>query len=291
MSPERIAHILWWLDACLLALGGLIALGWLVGVGCGGRDPLRGSPLRPNRIGLVAVWVCIVAYLVAGSVGSSLGQWLAPRSISEEQMKTCRLVIGTTFGSLIAAGVCLMVGRAVFREGWRGLGIGRRSWRFDVTWAPPAAFASMAACSGVAWVTEKAIRLFNPQFEPPAHNVFQTLHDPAIPAWIHVLAFEGALLLAPVSEELLFRGFLQTALRRVIEPRRRSLRHRWIAIAITGAIFGAMHDATPQHVPALILFGLILGYLYERTGSLRLTMLVHLLFNGKSLLWDGLLRL
>jgi membrane protease YdiL (CAAX protease family) len=59
---------------------------------------------------------------------------------------------------------------------------------------------------------------------------------------------------------------------------------------VVGVIFGAMHGPTPQHVPALMVFGCILGYVYERTGSLVLPILVHMMFNGKSLLWDALLR-
>jgi hypothetical protein len=63
------------------------------------------------------------------------------------------------------------------------------------------------------------------------------------------------------------------------------MRHRWLAVLITAVLFGMMHFNVPQHVPPLIVFGFILGFLYEKTGSLYVPVLVHVLFNGKSLLW------
>ncbi len=40
--------------------------------------------------------------------------------------------------------------------------------------------------------------------------------------------------------------------------------------------------ATRPFIPALIVLGLILGYLYERCGSIVVPILVHMLFNGKT---------
>src|SRR5690606_13618209 len=98
----------------------------------------------------------------------------------------------------------------------------------------------------------------------------------------------GALLLAPLSEELLFRGIFQTGLRRLLPGRPGSVRHRWLAILLASLVFGLMHLAVPQHVPALIVLAVILGYQYERTGSLVVPIFVHILFNAKSLLWHWL---
>ena len=61
--------------------------------------------------------------------------------------------------------------------------------------------------------------------------------------------------------------------------------HRWLAILVTAAVFGLMHVGTPQFVPALVALAIVLGFLYERSGSLLVPILVHMLFNGRSLLW------
>jgi membrane protease YdiL (CAAX protease family) len=85
---------------------------------------------------------------------------------------------------------------------------------------------------------------------------------PAHPGWVWL-----ALALAPaLSEELLFRGFLQ-----------RLLASRWpAALAVLGsaAVFGAAHLDLVQGVAAFVL-GSYLGALTARAGSLRPAILSH----------------
>jgi membrane protease YdiL (CAAX protease family) len=74
-------------------------------------------------------------------------------------------------------------------------------------------------------------------------------------------------LLAPVVEELVFRGFLFEAWRQ---------HHRTItAMILTSAVFAMCHVTFP--LPFAL--GLILNSLYVRTGSLRSTMFVHFVAN------------
>ncbi len=80
-------------------------------------------------------------------------------------------------------------------------------------------------------------------------------------------------LLAPVAEELLFRGFLFSALARS--------RVGVIAAAIiTSAAWTALHvNRTELAYAQLFASGLLLSWLLVRTGSLRVPILVHVLFN------------
>jgi membrane protease YdiL (CAAX protease family) len=79
---------------------------------------------------------------------------------------------------------------------------------------------------------------------------------------------------APVSEELFFRGFLFGGLRG-----RTSF---WPAALISGILFGAIHllGGSWEVIPPLAAFGVLLAWLYERTGSLGPPMLMHALQNG-----------
>lgn len=77
--------------------------------------------------------------------------------------------------------------------------------------------------------------------------------------------------LAPVFEELFFRGLLYPALRNRIGPK--------AAVVLDGFIFGVLHFQ-PLFTISLILVGIILAYLYERTESLVAPMLAHALYNG-----------
>jgi membrane protease YdiL (CAAX protease family)/uncharacterized RDD family membrane protein YckC len=79
---------------------------------------------------------------------------------------------------------------------------------------------------------------------------------------------------APLSEEIFFRGFMFAGLRR-----RLSL---WPAAAVAAIIFGALHYTGPDSigvVPQLAVFGLLLAWLYEYTGSLWPPILVHVINN------------
>lgn len=88
----------------------------------------------------------------------------------------------------------------------------------------------------------------------------------------------AAVVAAPVYEELMFRVLLQGACVQIWRP----------ATAILGSalLFGACHgiyDALP-----IIPLGLVLGYVYYRTGSPLAVVWTHALFNGFNLLMFAL---
>ena len=97
--------------------------------------------------------------------------------------------------------------------------------------------------------------------------------------WVNFLCVS---ILAPIFEEWLCRGMV---LRGLLNCRRpdgsRGLRPVW-AIVISAAFFAAIHGNPWQAVPAFAL-GLLFGYVYYRTGSLRLTMLMHFTNNTLAL--------
>jgi uncharacterized protein len=82
----------------------------------------------------------------------------------------------------------------------------------------------------------------------------------------------GTIALTPaICEEVLFRGWLQTTLRRRFSAP--------LTIAIQGVIFALFHT-NPLSVVALAFVGFYLGYLFERSGSLFASMTAHCLYNG-----------
>ena len=78
------------------------------------------------------------------------------------------------------------------------------------------------------------------------------------------------LVVAPVAEELLFRGLLYPLLRRRLGI--------VVSAAVTTAVFGIMHGNAVQFASALPL-ALLLALLYERTRVLWPCVLIHLGFN------------
>jgi membrane protease YdiL (CAAX protease family) len=83
--------------------------------------------------------------------------------------------------------------------------------------------------------------------------------------------------LAPISEEICFRGMLYGGLRTKlpIVP----------AALIGGLVFGGLHALTGvTAVPPLIAFGFLLCLLYEKTGSVVPGIVLHMLNNSVALL-------
>lgn len=78
--------------------------------------------------------------------------------------------------------------------------------------------------------------------------------------------------LAPIVEEVFFRGFFYGALRTRLGVARAAL--------ITAAVFGGVHAGTGvKAVPPLMFLGLVFCLLYERTGSLFPPIALHALVN------------
>ena len=66
-------------------------------------------------------------------------------------------------------------------------------------------------------------------------------------------------LLAPVCEELAFRGAILRALLK-------SMSRHWVAIVVSALLFALIH-ANPAQMPHAFVIGLLLGWLYYRTDS------------------------
>lgn len=83
-----------------------------------------------------------------------------------------------------------------------------------------------------------------------------------------------AVVVAPLSEEIFFRGFLYGVVKRFTD--------RWFAAVFSALVFAAVH----QHVGSLVpLFLLAIGFAlaYERTGCLLVPVFMHALFNAGNL--------
>jgi CAAX protease family protein len=86
-----------------------------------------------------------------------------------------------------------------------------------------------------------------------------------------VLLVVIVVVLAPIIEELFFRGLLMRALDRRWGP-------RW-ALWIQALVFGAVHLQLLQ-LPALVLFGLVAGWLAQRRKRLGASIWAHVAFNA-----------
>lgn len=81
----------------------------------------------------------------------------------------------------------------------------------------------------------------------------------------------NAVFIAPLVEELFFRGFIYNILKK----------HTGILTAalVSGLFFGAVHISLVQCI-ILTIFGIVQCFLYEHTRSIVYPMLLHMIFNG-----------
>lgn len=82
-----------------------------------------------------------------------------------------------------------------------------------------------------------------------------------------------SIVIAPIMEEILFRGILQDALMRKYGV--------FVGILIASAVFGIVH-LIPQQVVNAFMIGIVLGYIYYRTGALLPVILIHCINNAIS---------
>lgn len=102
----------------------------------------------------------------------------------------------------------------------------------------------------------------------PAFNADETQDVGFVGAqgWQLVLAFIGLVIIAPISEEIFFRGFLYRGLRRSWPM--------WLAAVGTSALFALAHGQWNVGVDVFIL-SLLLIFVYQKTGNLWLSIGMH----------------
>lgn len=116
------------------------------------------------------------------------------------------------------------------------------------------------ATLAAAFITDVTAKLLPPM---PAflEEAMKQLLD--APLWITLISVS---VFAPFFEEWLCRGMIMRGLLRRMSP--------FAAISISAAFFAVIHLNPWQAIPAFIL-GLLFGLVYYKTGSLKLTMLMH----------------
>ncbi len=120
----------------------------------------------------------------------------------------------------------------------------------------------------VASLSELVGKVFGVAAPPqPAIELFLRTRDwPSLSLLLVII-----LVLAPLGEEVLFRGFLYVYLKNHLSRR--------TSLILTALLFAFLHFNWPTFLP-LFLFGLLLGIAYEFSGSLLLSIALHCWFNS-----------
>ena len=106
-----------------------------------------------------------------------------------------------------------------------------------------------------------------PEF-PQQQIVLDLKHAPLSQKLLIIIS---ALLIAPITEEFVFRGILYRGLKGFIGA--------LPAILISTILFALVHKNVSSFF-VLFLFGILLCYVYEKTESIFSPIFCHMLFNG-----------
>lgn len=241
-------------------------------------------------ISLLVIAVTIVRYLPAGPVMFSekgradlaaATQPLTQPVTSTDFFPILMTMIAQNVVGIVTAFVIAFVAHAMIRGGVRAFGFDRRKIIRGVLVGLFALFLMWP------WMTllQTLVIHLGAQIRggpPPIHPVLEMLKE-GPPATVKYALVATAVFFAPVFEETLFRGLLQTSLLKYF---RRDAVGRWSAIAIASVVFTSIHyQSGPhgvnwEHFPPLFLLSCVLGYIYERTGNLWSNITLHALFNA-----------
>ncbi len=225
------------------------------------RSPTTGWPAWTAPIALIGgLALALVGGLVVDLPALALGAKIT--SSHTPPGVTIADTVVQDIGFVLAAVYCAHIGgRAV------------RSWQFGLR-RPGAGWRSasgMIVLLLVAFIVLSAI--WSAASHPPEEKLLETLGANEGTA---LLLASAALtcVVAPICEELLFRGFIFTALR--------SWRGTLPAAMITGLVFGGVHAGSAPVLDLVPLAGLGFGLclLYRYSGSLYPCMIAHSLNNS-----------
>ena len=234
---------------------------------------LKDAPGRPNRLSpavpiiIFAIWLGVQMLTVTIATAVLHGRAGSLADLPADQRTRVQITTAIA-GPIAMAAACVAAAVYTFAGGAAGIGLSVKSARADFK-------AGLAACLMI-WPLYLGLLLaataFLEAFDVPVsqHPLLEALRG--LSAGWRVAAAVSAIVLAPVAEELFFRGVVQSMFRRLTGSPR-------IGILLASAIFAGVHVPVWQGMPALFVLAVMMGYLYERSGRLTAPIVLHAAFN------------
>jgi membrane protease YdiL (CAAX protease family) len=255
----------------LCAVGVVFLVIWLVKYS--GPAALADCPRRENKMpfyipfGLMLVWILLVGI---GAWGAGLVTQNGPLWLNEF---TVYMVI--SYIEIVLCLVMLYVAHSTFARGLKGFGLSAKTIVKDF-------FAGVVNFIAVYPLVVASLMVVMIAGQLAKGEDFEMMTNEGLTAIIDtpylilkILLFGSFGVVVPIFEEMLFRGMLQSMIRK-------HLNSPWAAILLSSVIFALMHPYW-MHLPALFVLSLGMGYAYERSGSLVRPVFVHAIFNIASI--------
>ena len=192
-------------------------------------------------------------------------------SQSDAVMDSASLIVSIAFQFICAGIVTAFVITRIRPIDWLGLKWAKWPWVFLI--APGTVismwlfFGGLQLCGFMDWIKSMGI--------DSVQDTVKLLQDQSTDPLTLGLMAVAAVIAAPICEEIVFRGYLYPAAKRFAGP--------WVACICTALIFASAHGNVGALLP-LFVFGCVLVFIYEKTGSIWAPIAVHLCFNGATVL-------
>ncbi len=209
---------------------------------------------------LFSVFMCLC-------VGSLLALLVRRGADPEGPAMVARMLVSTVF---FQVGVIFFVGRFLREHhlGWAsGFGLPRAPGK-AIAWGGLATVIFLPLGWSLQTLSLHVMERLG--IEPSVQLALQALKNSGSVGEIAAMAVV-AVVLAPIAEELLFRGVLYPVVKHFGFPR--------LALWGTSALFAAIHFNVGIFIP-LLAFALVLVWLYERTDNLLAPIAAHVAFNA-----------
>ena len=226
----------------------------------------------------VALQIClIVTWILADGHSVSLEGLQAIAAAGTPPTDVLLGTLAIQFAGMFTLAVGVLSGGQLVRRWWTGEWV---DWRAGLAWRPSTPLTWVAAIAGgftVGWFpgfVAELVRAWAPALDLGAVDVVgDVLADANMVQTVGMgLLIAGV---APVVEELVFRGVLWSAL------------ERWLpvpaVIVTTSVLFAAFHLDPAQAIP-LLFTGAFLGWVRWTTGSVGPAIAVHVVNNAFALL-------
>lgn len=252
--------------------GGRLVAAWL---GSGSREslPAEGQERRAgiptalydarDLVGIVFVYLVFSA-MVLGS--------LATPKPEDFELKESHLWVNIGFQFMMAMVVIAVVSPRIGMTDW--LGLKWKKW-ISVLWLAPGSvlgmwlvFEGLRRAGYLEWIESMGVET--------VQDSVKLLREGTNARVLWLMGFAGVIV-APLCEEVVFRGYLYPAMKRFAGM--------WPAALGSALLFGCAHGSLMALLP-LFLFGGCMVFLYERTGSIWAPIAAHCCFNGATVFYQ-----
>jgi membrane protease YdiL (CAAX protease family) len=294
-------------DAVICA-GGLTVFGvWLIRTSLG-RKALVDSAPRGNNMPLYTPFIPLFIWLGSVSAASLITVELLPELGDWQSALLDQIIL--CIGAIAAIAVTIFLAKRTFAEELKGFGLNLKTIHKDFFVAAINLFSVWPLVLLTVILTMHVGQLiWGPDYNLQQHEELKLIKEYSqLP--VRILIIVTAATIAPVFEEMLFRGLFQTIIRTFLTRRQRfrieadpilqaevemerpaqseqvsagTSNMAWPAILISSVLFAMVHSNF-GHWPALFVLAVCLGYSYEKSGSLLRPIFIHSFFNTASIL-------